>query len=74
MQAIQDTKVDMTIWPAICAFLQLTIERKLIADVDSDEDAYDTQVAAVESALKTYGTSMVEGVSQTSSNLDHADE
>jgi len=32
-------------------------------DVDSDEDAYDTQVAAVESALKTYGTSMVEGVS-----------
>jgi hypothetical protein len=35
----------------------------LIIDVDSDEDAYDTQVAAVESALKTYGTSMVEGVS-----------
>jgi phosphoribosylformylglycinamidine (FGAM) synthase PurS component len=41
----------------------------LIADVDSDEDAYDTQVAAVESALKTYGTSMVEGVSLSSTIL-----
>jgi len=45
----------------------------LITDVDSDEDAYDTQVAAVESALKTYGTSMVEGVSLIFNDLDHAD-
>ena len=45
----------------------------LTTDVDSDEDAYDTQVAAVESALKTYGTSMVEGVSLYFSDLGHTD-
>jgi hypothetical protein len=32
-------------------------------DVDSDESAYEAQVTAVEDALMTYGTDMVEGVS-----------
>jgi glucan 1,3-beta-glucosidase len=49
LQAIQDTKVNMTIWPAIY--------------VDSNEDAYATQVTAVQDALKTYGTDHIEGVS-----------
>jgi glucan 1,3-beta-glucosidase len=49
LQAIQDTKVNMTIWPAIY--------------IDSNEAAYTTQLAAVKSALETYGTDHIEGVS-----------
>ncbi|WVF68708.1 hypothetical protein IAT40_003480 [Kwoniella sp. CBS 6097] len=48
LQAIQDTKVDMTVWLAVY--------------VDSDESAYKAQVEAVEAALKTYGTDHVSGI------------
>ncbi|KGB79281.2 glucan 1 [Cryptococcus deuterogattii R265] len=48
MQAIQDTKVNMTIWPAIY--------------VDSNEAAYTSQLEAIVDALKTYGVDMVEGI------------
>ncbi|WVR06642.1 hypothetical protein IAU60_003674 [Kwoniella sp. DSM 27419] len=48
LQAIQDTKVDMTVWLGIY--------------VDSDESAYDNQVKAVTEALKTYGTDHVSGI------------
>ncbi|ORY31807.1 glycoside hydrolase superfamily [Naematelia encephala] len=48
LQAIQDTKVNMTIWPAIY--------------VDSNETAYSDQLTAVEAAIKTYGTDHIEGV------------
>ncbi|ORX37088.1 glycoside hydrolase superfamily [Kockovaella imperatae] len=48
LQAIQDTKVNMTIWPAIY--------------VDSNETAYEAQVQAISSALTTYGVANVEGV------------
>ncbi|EAL17237.1 hypothetical protein CNBN0640 [Cryptococcus deneoformans B-3501A] len=48
MQAIQDTKVNMTIWPAIY--------------IDSNETAYENQLEAVVDALQTYGVDMVEGI------------
>ncbi|WWC96433.1 hypothetical protein V866_003301 [Kwoniella sp. B9012] len=48
LQAIQDTKVDMTVWLGIY--------------VDSNEEAYNDQVKAVEDALKTYGTDHVSGI------------
>ncbi|ODN74156.1 hypothetical protein L202_07608 [Cryptococcus amylolentus CBS 6039] len=48
LQAIQDTKVNMTVWPAIY--------------VDSNETAYDDQVTALTDALKTYGTDHISGV------------
>ncbi|RSH81923.1 uncharacterized protein EHS24_008120 [Apiotrichum porosum] len=48
MQAIQDTKVNMTIYPAIY--------------VDSNDTAFDVQVAAITDALNTYGADMVEGI------------
>ncbi|GHJ84523.1 hypothetical protein NliqN6_0925 [Naganishia liquefaciens] len=48
LQAIQDSGVDMRIYAAIY--------------VDSNEQAYEDQVAAVESALKTYGTERVMGI------------
>ncbi|CAD6563608.1 MAG: hypothetical protein TREMPRED_000010 [Tremellales sp. Tagirdzhanova-0007] len=48
LQAIQDTKVNMTIWPAIY--------------VDSNETAYNVQLAAVQNALRTYGTEQIEGI------------
>ncbi|WWC62957.1 uncharacterized protein I303_105555 [Kwoniella dejecticola CBS 10117] len=48
LQAIQDTKVDMTVWLGIY--------------VDSNETAYENQLAAVSDALKTYGTDHVSGI------------
>ncbi|WVQ65446.1 uncharacterized protein L199_003622 [Kwoniella botswanensis] len=48
LQAIQDTKVNMTVWLGIY--------------VDSNEEAYNDQVKAVEDALKTYGTDHVSGI------------
>nr|XP_019045226.1 glucan 1,3-beta-glucosidase [Kwoniella bestiolae CBS 10118]OCF24156.1 glucan 1,3-beta-glucosidase [Kwoniella bestiolae CBS 10118] len=48
LQAIQDTKVDMTVWLGIY--------------VDSNEEAYEDQVKSVTEALKTYGTDHVSGV------------
>ncbi|WWC88321.1 uncharacterized protein L201_003229 [Kwoniella dendrophila CBS 6074] len=48
LQAIQDTKVNMTVWLGIY--------------VDSNETAYDNQLTAVTDALKTYGTDHVSGV------------
>ncbi|OCF56932.1 glucan 1,3-beta-glucosidase [Kwoniella mangroviensis CBS 10435] len=48
LQAIQDTKVDMTVWLGIY--------------VDSNEEAYNDQVKAVEDALKAYGTDHVSGI------------
>ncbi|WRT66715.1 uncharacterized protein IL334_003678 [Kwoniella shivajii] len=48
LQAIQDTKVNMTVWLGIY--------------VDSNETAYTSQVSAVSDALKTYGTDHVSGV------------
>lgn len=48
LQAIQDTKVDMSVYVAIY--------------VDSNTDAFETQVSAVEDALKTYGADHVLGV------------
>ncbi|OWZ28031.1 glucan 1,3-beta-glucosidase [Cryptococcus neoformans] len=48
MQAIQDTKVNMTIWPAIY--------------IDSNEEAYKNQLEAIVDALQTYGVDMVEGI------------
>ncbi|TYJ53374.1 hypothetical protein B9479_005974 [Cryptococcus floricola] len=52
LQAIQDTKVNMTVWPAICKYF----------DVDSNETAYDDQVTSLTDALKTYGTDHISGV------------
>ncbi|ODO00069.1 hypothetical protein I350_06693 [Cryptococcus amylolentus CBS 6273] len=46
LQAIQDTKVNMTVWPAICKY----------------PTAYDDQVTALTDALKTYGTDHISGV------------
>ncbi|WVQ73520.1 hypothetical protein IAR50_003092 [Cryptococcus sp. DSM 104548] len=48
LQAIQDTKVNMTIWPAIY--------------VDSNETAYDNQLTALSDALTTYGTDHISGI------------
>ncbi|WWC71096.1 uncharacterized protein I206_105049 [Kwoniella pini CBS 10737] len=48
LQAIQDTKVNMTVWLGIY--------------VDSNETAYDNQVTAVTDVLKTYGTDHVSGI------------
>ncbi|KAK8858895.1 hypothetical protein IAR55_003126 [Kwoniella newhampshirensis] len=48
LQAIQDTKVNMTVWLGIY--------------VDSNQTAYTTQLEAVTDALKTYGTDHVSGV------------
>ena len=38
-------------------------------DIDSDENAYSTQLQAVQDALKTYGTDHIEGVSHSNSLL-----
>ncbi|KAL7420504.1 hypothetical protein Q5752_004454 [Cryptotrichosporon argae] len=48
MQAVQDTKVNMSLWLAIY--------------VDSDEGAFADQVTAITAALKTYGADNVEGI------------
>ncbi|EIW67611.1 hypothetical protein TREMEDRAFT_33542, partial [Tremella mesenterica DSM 1558] len=48
LQAIQDTKTNLTVWPAIY--------------VDSNETAYEAQVTALSDALTTYGVDNVEGV------------
>nr|XP_031858562.1 uncharacterized protein CI109_006085 [Kwoniella shandongensis]KAA5525634.1 hypothetical protein CI109_006085 [Kwoniella shandongensis] len=48
LQAIQDTKVDMTVWLGIY--------------VDSNQTAYTSQLDAVTDALKTYGTDHVSGI------------
>jgi exo-beta-1,3-glucanase (GH17 family) len=48
LQAIKDTKVDMQVYAAIY--------------IDSNEDAYDTQVKAIGDAFATYGVDNVEGV------------
>ncbi|ODN93554.1 glucan 1,3-beta-glucosidase [Cryptococcus wingfieldii CBS 7118] len=46
LQAIHDTKVNMTVWPAICKY----------------PTAYDDQVTSLTDALKTYGTDHISGV------------
>ncbi|KAH8082585.1 glycoside hydrolase superfamily [Filobasidium floriforme] len=48
LQAIQDTKVDLSVYVAIY--------------VDSNQDAFDSQLEAIEDALKTYGADHVLGV------------
>lgn len=66
LQAIRDTKVNMTIWPAICestAGETAVTELMESSDIDSNTDAYTTQLTAVQDALKTYGTDNIEGVS-----------
>jgi len=66
LQAIQDTKVDMTIWPAICAFTGAMLFRRLrrlTSDIDSNTQAYTDQVAAIKDAIEKYGTDHIEGVS-----------
>ena len=62
--------MDMSVYVAICACdLQLkstcnTDQRHRCRppDVDSNTDAFETQVSAVEDALKTYGADHVLGV------------
>jgi glucan 1,3-beta-glucosidase len=49
LQAIEDTKVNMTVWLGVY--------------VDVNETAYNVQLAAVEDAIKTYGTAHISGVS-----------
>ena len=39
---------------------------RLFSDVDSNETAYNVQLAAVQNALRTYGTEQIEGVRQNS--------
>lgn len=70
LQAIQDTKVDMSVYVAICEYecgIQAgrSIDKgrcSYLLDVDSNTDAFETQVSAVEDALKTYGADHVLGV------------
>jgi glucan 1,3-beta-glucosidase len=49
LQAIEDTKVNMTVWLGVY--------------VDVNETAYNVQLAAVKDAIKTYGTAHISGVS-----------
>ena len=48
LQAIQDTKVDMTVWPAIY--------------IDTNTEANENQLQAVKEAIEDYGTDHVEGI------------
>ncbi|MDA4805634.1 hypothetical protein NY486_06990, partial [Enterobacter hormaechei] len=58
---IKDTKVNMTIYPAICECHkpQFVLTDP---DVDSNTQAFNDQLKAVTSAITTYGEEYIEGV------------
>ncbi|KAK4686138.1 hypothetical protein P7C73_g3992, partial [Tremellales sp. Uapishka_1] len=66
LQGIQDTKVNMTVWIAICEdfpslyFAWTAIDASL--DVDTNDTAYDEQLSAIQNAIKTYGTDHISGI------------
>lgn len=48
LQAIKDTKVDMTVWPAVY--------------IDSNEESNTAQMADIKQAIEDYGTDHIEGI------------
>jgi glucan 1,3-beta-glucosidase len=48
LQAIKDTKVDMTVWPAVY--------------IDDNETSNTAQMLDIKQAIENYGTDHIEGV------------